>query len=165
VVVVAAATQPAVVDDGAIRIKAGADKDYVDPQGHLWAKDSGFADGDTVDRGDIKVENTTMPALYTTEHFGMTAWSKAIPNGKYTIKLHFCETFDGVTDAGQRVFTVKIGDKTLKDIDPFKDAGGALKAVVKTVEGVEVTTGTLKIEFVEGTQSPEINGIEIIPVK
>ncbi len=148
----------------AIRIDAGATAPFTDKSGNVWMADKGFTegDGDVVDRGDIKIENTDMPQLYRTEHFGMTAFSTALPNGKYLVKLHFAETFDGITGPGERVFSIKVEDKELKDIDVFKEAGGLNKALVKSVP-VEVKDGKLDITFIANVQSPEINGIEIIP--
>ncbi len=160
----APATQPA--DDGVIRVKAGADKPFTDPHGNVWQADKGFEGGDTTARdADLKIENTDMPAFYHSEHYDMTGWSGDVPNGTYTVKLYFCETFDEITAAGQRVFNVKIGDQEIKNLDIFKEAGGANKPLIKTIDNVTVTDGKLKIEFVAGVQSPEINGIEIIPKK
>jgi hypothetical protein len=150
--------------DGVIRIKAGATQPFVDPQGHQWAADTGFADGDTVARDDdLKILNTDMPAFYRNEHFDMTTWSTDLPNGNYTVKLYFCETYDDITDAGQRVFNVDVVGQKLKDFDVFKEAGGADKPLIKIFQNVPVTTGHLTINFQANVQSPQINGIEIIP--
>ncbi len=158
-----ATTQP---DDGVIRIKAGMDKPFTDPHGHVWQADKGFDGGDTTDRdASQKIENTDMPDFYRHEHYDMTGWSGDVPSGTYTVKLYFCETYDGVTDAGQRVFNVKVGNQDLKNFDIYKEAGGANKPVIKTFKDVKVTDGKLKITFEAGEQSPEINGIEIIPQK
>jgi hypothetical protein len=158
-----AATQP---DDGAIRIKAGADKPFTDPHGHVWQADTGFEGGDTTSRdADLKIENTDMPDFYRSEHYDMTKWSGSVPNGTYTVKLYFCETYEGITDAGQRIFSVKVGDQEVKDLDIFKQAGGAQKPIIKTFENIPVTDGKLTITFESNVQSPEINGIEIIPKK
>jgi hypothetical protein len=50
----------------------------------------------------------------------------------------------------------------IKDFDVLAKAGGALHAYVETVN-VQVTNGKLEITFTNNVQSPEINGIEIIP--
>ncbi|MGD0387769.1 MAG: malectin [Tepidisphaeraceae bacterium] len=156
-------TQP---DDGAIRIKAGSDKPFTDPHGHVWQADKGFDAGETVDRdADLKIDHTDMPDFYRNEHYDMTKWTGDVPNGTYTVKLYFCETYEGITDVGQRVFNVKIGDQQLKDFDIFKEAGGADRPIIKTFDNVTVADGKLTITFEAGEQSPEINGIEIIPKK
>ena len=147
----------------AIRIDAGATDPYTDSAGNVWLPDQGFADGDTADRGDdVKIANTKDPAIYRTEHYGMTSFSQKVPNGRYIVKLHFAETYEDITDAGQRVFSFNVGGHEIKDFDVYAKAGGALRACVETVN-VNVTDGKLDITFTADVQSPEINGIEIIP--
>jgi hypothetical protein len=147
----------------ALRIDAGSSTAYTDSEGNVWLPDRGFADGDTVDRGDdVQIANTKDPAIYRTEHYDMTAFTQKVPNGKYTVKLHFAETFEDITAAGQRVFTFNVNGHEFKDFDVFAKAGGAKRADVETAD-VEVTNGKLDITFTANVQSPEINGIEIIP--
>jgi Malectin domain len=152
--------------DGAFRMKAGSNESFTDSHGRVWQAQKGFADGDDVERdADLKIEKTDMPALYRTEHYDMSSWSTDLPNGAYTVNLYFCETYEGIGAPGDRVFSVKIGDKQLKDFDIYKEAGGACKPITKTFDDVQVSDGKLKIEFVPNAQSPCINGIEIIPKK
>jgi hypothetical protein len=148
----------------AIRIKAGLTTSLTNSDGTVWLADQGFADGETIERSDIQVANTTEPAVYQSEHFSMTSFSRPVPNGKYTVKLHFAETYEGITDKGQRVFSVNVQGTDIKDLDVFDKAGGALRAYVVTVP-VEVTTGKLDITFTPNIENPEINGIEIIPAQ
>ena len=131
--------------------------------GTVWLADQGFADGETVERPDIQVANADAdPAIYQSEHYSMSAFSQPVPNGKYTVKLHFAETYEGITDKGQRVFSFNVQGQDFKDFDVFDKAGGALRAYVVTVP-VEVTNGKLDITFTPNIENPEINGIEIIP--
>ncbi len=147
----------------AVRIDAGAAAQFKDSDGNIWLADQGFADGETVERSaDLKILNTKDPALYLTEHYGMTAFSYPVRNGKYLVKLHFAETYEEITAAGGRVFTVKVQGHEIKDLDVFAKAGGALRAYVESVP-VEVTDGKVQITFTENVQSAEINGIEILP--
>jgi hypothetical protein len=93
----------------------------------------------------------------------MPAYEFKVPNGKYTVRLHFAETYEGITEAGQRVFSVTINDKVvLPDFDVYKIAGGLQKPVVKEFKGIEVKNGRILIGFVANTENPEINGIEIL---
>jgi hypothetical protein len=92
----------------------------------------------------------------------MTSFSYPVPNGKYTVKLHFAETFEGITAPGERVFSFKVEGQEFKDFDVWVKAGGALRAYVETVK-VEVTDGKLDISFTPKVENPEINGIEILP--
>jgi hypothetical protein len=144
-----------------IRINFGAFEPYTDPRGNVWVPDTGIEDGNTIERGDIPIANTDMAPIYRTEHYSMTRFTHAVPNGNYTVKLHFAETFDGITDKGQRVFSVKVQDKELKDLDIFAEVGFC-KALVKTFD-VSVSNGKLIIIFTPNIENPEINGIEILP--
>jgi hypothetical protein len=147
----------------AIRIDAGSTRSYTDSAGNVWLADQGFADGDVADRGDdTQIASTKDPAIYRTEHYGMTSFSQKVPNGKYIVKLHFAETYGDITGAGQRVFSFTVGGHEFKDFDVYAKAGGAQRADVETVD-VDVTDGKLDIAFTANIQSPEINGIEIIP--
>jgi hypothetical protein len=147
----------------AIRIKAGASAPYTDSSGNVWLPDQGFVDGDIVDRdNDVQIANTQDQALYRTERYGMSSFSYKLPNGKYIVKLHFAETYEDITGVGQRVFSFNVAGHEFKDFDVWAKAGGAKRAYVETVS-VDITDGKLDITFTTNIQSPEINGIEIIP--
>lgn len=154
-----------------LRINCGATEPYTDKAGNTWLADQsmdtdkkwGAVDGLTVDRGDLGIADTDAPKIYETERYSMEGYKFTIPNGKYTVRLHFAETYDGITAEGERVFSVSINDENvLKDFDPFKEAGGYQKPAVKTIEDVAVTDGELAIGFTMNIQNPEINGIEIL---
>jgi Malectin domain len=148
-----------------IRVDAGSDTNYVDGEGNTWLADQGFADGETITRDeDLSITNTTDPALYRTEHYDMTSFSEKVPNGKYTVKLHFAETYEGISGPGDRVFSFNVGGQhEFKDFDVWVKAGGPQTAYVVTVPDVDVTNGALTVTFTPNVQSPEINGIEILP--
>ena len=149
---------------GVIRIRAGDTASFTDASGNVWLADQGFADGNTILRaGDLKIENTKDPGLYRAERYSMTAFSYPLPNGKYTVKLHFAETFDGITGPGQRVFSFNVEGREFKDFDIWVKAGGPQRAYIETVP-VDITDGKLDIKFTPKVENPEINGIEIIPV-
>ncbi len=163
---------PASAQGFVLRVDAGATTQYTDKGGNSWQADKsyskgngfGFVGGDTVDRGaDVKIEGTEDPRIYQTEHYAMDSFVAEVPNGKYTVRLHFAETYDDITFDGPRVFDVKVqGVDAAKDLDISKAAGGLKKAFIKEAKGVEVTDGSLKIQFVSKQQNPAINGIEIL---
>jgi endoglucanase len=156
-------TAAATPDRATIRIKAGSATPYTDPAGNVWLADQGFEGGDTTERAaDLAVANTNDPGLYRSEHYGMTGFSIAVPNGKYLVKLHFADTYEGITGVGQRVFSYNVQGKDFRDFDIWATAGGGQKAYVQSVP-VEVTNGKLQITFTANVENPEINGIEIIP--
>jgi alcohol dehydrogenase (cytochrome c) len=145
-----------------VRIKAGLSASLTDSEGNVWLPDQGFTEGDTTDRPDLQIANTKSPDIYRTERYSMTSFSYPVPNGKYTVKLHFAETFDGITQPGERVFSFNVEGQEFKDFDVWVKAGGPLRAYIETVN-VEVTDGKLDISFTPKVENPQINGIEIIP--
>lgn len=159
------------VERPTIRIKAGAEKEMTDSQGVVWQADTGFDGGDTVDRADLQVTGTATPELYRTERYGMDSYSVKVPNGKYVVKLHFSEDYDGVGSPGDRVFTFAVKDgtaaegrvvKEVKDFSPWKASGAQFKAYVETVP-VEVTQGAITVTFTPQVENPQINALEILP--
>jgi hypothetical protein len=146
----------------AIRIKAAATTPITDAAGVKWEADSGFVGGETIDRTGIEIANTNAPSLYTSERYSMSAFSRAVPNGKYVVKLHFAETYEGIYGTGQRVFSFNVEGKEFKDFDVWAKAGGPMKAYVETVN-VDVTDGKLDITFTANIENPQINALEIIP--
>jgi hypothetical protein len=147
-----------------IRIKTGVTDGFTDSSGNKWLPDQGFADGDTIERSDISIEGATDQRIYRAERYSMTHFEQVLPNGKYNVKLHFCETYDGITGPGERVFSFNVAGHEFKDFDVWVKAGGALRAYVETVP-VDITDGKLVITFTPNIENPQINGIEIIPVQ
>ncbi len=150
----------------AVRIRAGSEQPYKDSKGNKWlgdveSKDGGFEGGSTIERPELKIENTKDPDIYRAEHYSMDSFWWKVPNGKYTVRLHFCETFEGIGGPGDRVFGFKVQDKEFKDFDVWKVAGGPQRPYIETVN-VTVTDGKLKIAFIPKIENPQINGIEII---
>ena len=159
------------VPEFTLRVDAGADKEYVDQSGKKWLPDQEFGEGKTygavggrtVLRTAIKtIEGTKAPQVYLTERYEMSAYRFVVPKGDYKVRLHFAETYEKITEAGQRVFSVSInGQPVLKDLDVFKEAGGYAKPLVKEFKKIKAPDGKLLIEFTEQTQKVEINGIEV----
>ncbi|MGE5612242.1 MAG: malectin domain-containing carbohydrate-binding protein [Bacillota bacterium] len=153
-----------------IRVKAGTETPLTDSKGVKWAADTGFEEGNTIDRPDLKVTGTSTPELYCSERYSMTAYSFKVPNGAYVLKLHFSEDYDGISAPEDRVFTYAVKDggangklvKEVKDFSPWKAAGAQFKAYVDTVR-VNVTNGQITIMFTPQVENPQINALEIIP--
>ena len=172
VMLFAITTSLSAADKFTLRVNAGADKEFTDKAGNVWKPDKeyvkgqgyGFVAGQTVDRGtNMKIEGTKDARIYQTEHYSMKAFKAEVPKGKFSVRLHFAETYEGITADGERVFAVKIqGKEVLKDFDVRKTAGASQKAVVKEFKGIEATDGIIDIGFEIKKQNPEINGIEII---
>lgn len=166
VVAVAPATPapvtPPVSGKAVIRIKAGVSSEVKDAAGNVWLVDQGFEGGDVIERPDLQIANTSSPEIYRAERYAMDSFSCKLPNGKYQVKLHFAETFEGITGPGERVFSFNVEGQEFKDFDVWKKAGGGQRAYVEVVN-VEIADGKLDIKFVPNIENPEINGLEIIP--
>ena len=145
-----------------IRIKAGVTEKFTDSSGNVWLPEQGFDGGDVTDRPGLEIANTKDPALYFTEHYSMNSFSQPLPNGKYVVKLHFCETYEGIEGAGQRVFSFNVQGHEFKDLDIFAKTGGPRRAYIETVN-VDITDGKLLVTFTPNVENPQINAIEIIP--
>jgi hypothetical protein len=157
------AAEPAAAPQLPIRIKAGVTAPLKDEAGNAWEADRGFADGETIERPDIPIANTKTPSLYRAERYSMTKFTQPLPNGKYLVKLHFAETYEGITGPKERVFSFNVEGKDFKDFDVFAKAGGANRAYVESVE-VEIKDGALDIVFTPHVENPQINAIEILSV-
>jgi len=152
-----AATKPVV------RIKAGVSAAFTDSSGNVWQPEQGFDGGDVISRDPgTAIANTKDAALYLSEHYGMSTFSCSVPNGKYIAKLHFAETFEGVSGPGERVFSYNVQGHDFKNFDIFVKAGGSNRAYIETVP-VEVTNGKFTITFTSIVENPEINAIELVP--
>jgi hypothetical protein len=158
----AAAAQVVPAYGKTFRFKAGSTTAFTDSSGNVWLPDEGFDGGDTTERPDTAIANTKDPGLYQSEHYGMNSFSCKVPDGKYTAKLHFAETFEGIGGPGERVFSFNCQGHEFKNFDVFAKAGGAARAYIESVP-VEVTNGVFKIDFVENVEHPQINAIELIP--
>ena len=156
---------PPAIERKVIRIDAGSSKPYTDSSGNVWLPDQGFIGGDVVTREDsVQVENTQDPALYRTEHWGMSGFSQAVPNGKYLVKLHFAETYSEIQGPEGRLFGMTVEGQEFSNFDVWAKAGGPRRAYIEEVN-VNVADQKLDISFETIADSPEINAIEIIPVQ
>jgi GH35 family endo-1,4-beta-xylanase/enterochelin esterase-like enzyme len=153
-----------------LRVDCGAADSYTDKQGNVWSADQeletgktwGAVYGQTLDREGVGITGTDNPRIYETERYSMESYKFTVPSGKYTVRLHFAEAYDGITGPEGRVFSVSIqGQEALKDLDIYKTVG-SLKPLVKEYKGVSVDKGELVIGFTPNIENPQICGIEIL---
>ena len=110
----------------------------------------------------LPIRYTATPDLYRTERFGMKGYEFTLPNGTYTVTLHFAETFDNNIREGARIFDVALnGRVVLEKFDPFREAGGFAIPVVMECAGQAVTGGKLRIDFTALKDIPIINALEV----
>ena len=149
-----------------VRIAAGTTNTIKDDAGNTWiGYGNFFADGETIDRPGIPIANAGAKEadLYRSERYSMTKFSYGpIANGDYTVKLHFCETYDGITGAGQRVFNFNVNGTAFNNFDIWVKAPGFEHAYIETVP-VTVKDQHVTVTFSANVENPQINGIEILP--
>jgi len=150
-----------------IRINTGGGQ-YTDGSSNVWSADTGFNTGST-SFYNVPINGTVEDALYQTHRWdGTTApeltYSFSVPNGDYSIKLHFAEKYAPTQGVGLRVFDVLVENvMVLDNMDVFAEAG-ADTALVKTLSA-SVADGQLNIEFLHeatNNKAPIISAIEIL---
>jgi hypothetical protein len=156
----------------AIRVNAGMEEDWKDGNGNVWKADFGSEGGSTMDRDGQDVANAKgLERMYQTERYSMDSYSFKVENGKWMVKLHFSEGYDGIQDETGRVFGYEVKDgaadkgKSVKKVEhfsPWKASGGFGKAYADSIP-VDVTNGQISIVFTPENENVQINGIEILP--
>jgi hypothetical protein len=148
-----------------IRVNAGGTS-YVDSLGQTWVSDSGFANNGgsaySVSTNLLPIDGTTDDKLFSERRWGNNfKYSAPATNGNYTLKLYFFESV--MTGPNQRLFNVTAeGSQILTNFDIYTEAGGNLKALVKTFN-VTITDGKLDLGFVSSIDNALLSGIELIP--
>lgn len=143
------------------RINAGGGA-YTSTNGEVWAADQLFAGGGTYATTSSIVGTTDQP-VYKTERFDGPGGSNLVYNlpvvpGNYLVRLHMAELY--FTTPSTRVFGVQMeGQTVLSNFDIVAEAG-AFAALTKDFT-LQVTDGTLNIEFFHVIQNPKVNGIEV----
>ena len=159
-----------------IRVACGQSKDYTDLSKVVWSADQkyskdkkwGWSGNDKTasrEKEGVEIPGTDAPGLYLTERYYMDNYRFDVPNGKYTVRVHMCETWEGSSKVGQRSFGLKIQDKVVQPVgfDLVKEVGFR-KPCVSETKDVEVSDGKLIVHFIDNGkhQHPLVNGIEVI---
>jgi hypothetical protein len=100
--------------------------------------------------------------LQTNRHGPMTyRMGGFAPGSSRSVTLYFVEHF--FSAAGKRVFDVIInGNKVLRGLDVFADAGGQFIAVQHTFTTTASSSGQVVVQFVPGgVDNPIVNGIVV----
>ncbi|MDX9972802.1 MAG: malectin domain-containing carbohydrate-binding protein [FCB group bacterium] len=147
------------------RINCGG-SNYTDPEGNAWSGDAGYYNTGTVYTTSASIAGTDLDPLYRVQRFDHTTapemmYSLPVSPGAYRVRLHFAEVYGGTAYVGARYFDVKCeGVLMLDNLDVFREAGRNA-ALVKEL-AVEVSDGTLNLEFIHQKQNPMIQGIEVL---
>jgi len=148
---------------GVYRIITGGGP-YRDTEGQVWQGDAGFNTGSTSSTA-AAISGTSDPALYRSQRWDTTSqppleYQLPVVNGTYLVNLYFAETDAASQGTGLRVFGVNFqGSPAIGNLDIFGTVG-ANAALVKSAV-VNITTGTLTIDFVRVIGNPKIDAIEV----
>lgn len=145
---------------------------FADHNGNVWSPDNYFVGGrELFWRNAVKrsVEGTLDPGLYAGERYGNFSYSIPVPDGKYSVTLHFAETFfhtdvEGAEKGGvgTRVFDVYCnGAILLRNFDIFKKVGG-FHAIERTFRGIRPNgQGQILLSFSPWKNYASVRAIEI----
>ncbi len=167
------------------RVNAGGPQISAIDGGLDWAADTAAANNTNLinagsnDTGAFPVSaGTTVPPttpsnIFSTERWdnsndaaGEMLWAFDVPDdGFYEVRLYMGNGFNGTSQPGQRVFDVEIEGSVLPnldDVDLSDQFGHQVGGLISNV--VEITDGTIDIEFIHGVENTLVNGIEIIQI-
>lgn len=140
---------------------------FRDHEGRLWLPDLGFNGGRRSTR-QARISNSPDPELYQVQRFGHFNYSIPVAEGgRYTLKLHFAETWFGLNSEGgqgSRVFDVYCNGTTLlKAFDALEAAGGtAGRAVVEVFRNLQPSPqGKLDLTFVPIVNYAFLSAVEV----
>ena len=153
-----------------IRIRAGWPTAWQDSAGQQWRADTYFLGGNALVRTTNPARESTSPEdeLYASERWGHFSYAVPVADGRYRVKLKFCEGHygrrnTGVGGLGSRVFDVYCnGVALLRNFDIFKEAGGEGRPLDRSFSRIRPTAqGKIVLTFVPITGMACVNGIEI----
>jgi hypothetical protein len=174
--------EPAQTGDVVFAVNAGG-SEYTATDGTVYAADTNFESGDTYSTSNWastppEIGNTEDDPLYRTERYGDPVnYSVPVDDGTYQVTLEFAEIFQGAapqdsvdssgptdgTNENDRLFNATLeGQRVLTNYDIYADVG-ALNATNETVT-VEVTDGTLDIDFAATYDNAKISAIKVTDV-
>ncbi|MFO7974459.1 MAG: malectin domain-containing carbohydrate-binding protein, partial [Candidatus Hydrogenedentota bacterium] len=108
---------------------------------------------------DNPIKGTALDAVYQSVRFDLDGYTISVPDGFYTVTLHFSEV--AYNEMRSRVFDVKIeGITAIDNLDIYARVGKDA-ALDVSFEMVRVADGTLNIDFVEQIEYPAIAGISV----
>ncbi|HEY6390811.1 MAG TPA: malectin domain-containing carbohydrate-binding protein [Bryobacteraceae bacterium] len=138
-----------------IRVRCGGPQ-YTDGSGNVWAPDNALNYNVT----NAAIGNTNTPAIYQTEAWssGTLQYQFAVPNGSFTVKLHFAEFY--LTHPGERTFNIVVNGTTYYSSFDILSAVGVNTADDLSIP-VVVNNGQVTIQLVPVNGPAKVNAIEI----
>jgi hypothetical protein len=106
------------------------------------------------------IANTTVPELYKKESWSTSTlhYQFSVPNGSYTVKLHFAEIY--LTARGQRVFNIVVNGLTVHSNFDILGVTSPNTAYDLSIP-VSVNTGQITVQLVPVTGTPKLSALEI----
>ncbi|MDX1995132.1 MAG: malectin domain-containing carbohydrate-binding protein [bacterium] len=164
---------PPVGGNAIYRIDAGGDG-FTASDGTIWAADQLFVDG----RASLlegEIGTTDDDVLYhttrsSTEDLGGFQYAFPVQPGIYSLRLYFAENYfvggagRGPVGVGERIFDVMAENTLLLDEYDITAAVGILTPDIRTFNNLEITDGTINLNFTASTNRPLIAGIEIFQI-
>ena len=153
-----------------VRIRAGWPTSWQDSVGQQWRADAYFLGGNALVRTTNPARDNNSPdiALYASERWGHFSYAVPVADGRYRVKLRFCEAHygrrnTGVGGLGSRVFDVYCnGVALLRNFDIYKEAGGEGRPLDRSFSGIQPTAqGKIVLTFVPITGMACLNGIDV----
>jgi N-acetylneuraminic acid mutarotase len=124
----------------------------------VWTADANFTGGWFASTN-FAVANTNDDPLYLSRRAGDFSYSRAVPNGDYTLKLLFADYLT----TGQRKFNVSAeGKSILSNYDIVADAG--TKTAITKWFPVTVTDGKIDVAFTSVVNYATISALELVAV-
>ncbi|WP_411699585.1 malectin domain-containing carbohydrate-binding protein [Conyzicola sp.] len=157
-----------------VRINAGGPA--VTTGGVSWLADSFYSGGGKSysNPGVTQIAGTANDVLYlnersTTVDKGSYSYDIPVPNGAYTVRLHFAEIYHGATGGGaggngKRVFSVNLEGGATEIAGLDLNARVAPMTAVVIENTVTVVGGNLDIDFSAAVDQPTLAAIEVVPV-
>ncbi|WP_243652720.1 glycoside hydrolase family 2 TIM barrel-domain containing protein [Novosphingobium sp. PhB165] len=158
---------------GLYHIRAGTLEEQRAPDGVLWGSDvfskggeAHFRDRPSMSRGGEPgpvrpVLGTRNQAPYGSWREGDFRYAIPVPNGRYTVRMHFFEP-DEKAGVGTRQFQVLAEGREAARIDVRREAKAARTALTREI-AVNVADGTLDLVFQPINGPAIVSGIEVIP--
>ena len=159
--VLTAVPAAATASDTTVRIGT-ASTSVLDASGTSWSASAGFTGGwNSSTSASTEISGTSDDALYRTERYGMSRFSRAVANGTYDVTLRMAENYWSA--AGKRVFDVTAeGKPALAGIDIFAAVGKNV-AYDRTFR-TTVSDGQLDLGFAARANYAKVGAVAITPV-
>lgn len=133
----------------------------------FWDADRGFDGGSLFAVTDTILE-TADQDLYRTERWndplqGVLRYAFPVPPGKYQVRLHFAEIWDGAFGEGKRVFDVNVnGGAVAQALDIYARVGARKPFILEAQ--ADAQEGKIAVEFANQVNHAKISGIEVLPL-